>query len=227
MRLSGHQPVYLPGIIVFNKIALSDAFMLVGHCDYQPKSWHSHNFIRGKDGPLKLTVPVIKGQSINETMPFKDGPWRRKHIESIAHSYGKRPYFNYYFPFLRDLIELVEWASLADLNASLMRYLAGCLDIGTHFLTSENHNIAGHKTEMLIDMCRKTGAGEYLSSPGETYVDQEQMKAAGIKHHFQKFTHPVYDQGHKDFIPDLSIIDLLFNCGPESGRIVKEAGYVG
>ena len=50
--LSGHQPVYLPGIVVLTKIALSDACMLVGHCQFQNKSWHSRNYIRGPSGPL-------------------------------------------------------------------------------------------------------------------------------------------------------------------------------
>jgi hypothetical protein len=59
------------------------------------------------------------------------------------------------------------------------------------------------------------------------YVDEEKMAAAGVKHRWLNFTHPVYDQGHSEFITNLSIIDLLFNCGPESGRIVKEAGSVG
>lgn len=225
MILSGHQPVYLAGIIVFNKIAMSDCFMFVGHCDYQPKSWHSHNFIRGPKGPLKLTVPVIKGQSINETVPFRDGPWRRKHIESIAHAYSKRPFFDVYFPFLKGLIE-TEWASLGHLNCALMSYIAGCLGIRTPLLISEEYNITGHKTEMLANMCKAVGASDYLSSPGETYVCREWLKSQGITHHYQKFEHPVYDQGG-EFIPNLSIIDLLFNCGPGSGRIVRESGNVG
>ena len=55
MIFSGHQPVYLPGIIVFTKIALSDAFMYVRHCQYVSGSWHSRNFIRGvNDKPAML-----------------------------------------------------------------------------------------------------------------------------------------------------------------------------
>jgi len=53
------------------------------------------------------------------------------------------------------------------------------------------------------------------------------MADAGIKHRWQKFTHPIYDQGHREFITNLSAIDLLFNCGPESSKIIREAGHVG
>jgi len=83
MILSGHQPVYLPGIILFNKIALSDAFMFVGHCQYTQKSWQTRNRIRLGEGEHWLSVPVMKfralGQSINDT-EILDEHWKKKHL---------------------------------------------------------------------------------------------------------------------------------------------------
>ena len=78
-------------------------------------------------------------------------------------------------------------------------------------------------------MCKATGAKEYLSNEGaREYVDEVAMRRAGIRHRWLKFQHPTYDQGrNKEFLPNLSIIDLLFNCGPDSARIVKGAGHVG
>lgn len=218
-ELSGHQPVYLPGIIFFDKLAKSDGFMFVGHCDYQPKSWQSHNFIRQGDNQLMLSVPVHKADSINATAPMENG-WRRKHLASITHAYGKRPFFDLYFD---DLRKLLVGETLSDLNCGLIRWIAGVLGITTPILDSRDFQITGHKTDMLISMCGATGALGYLSSPGErSYVDQGQMKAAGLSHRFQEFNHPVYDQGRK-FIPNLSVIDLLFNCGPASVDIVRGA----
>src|SRR5512141_290320 len=102
--LSGHQPVYLPGIILFNKIALSDAFMFVGHCQYVKKSWHSRNRIRLGDRELWLSLPVRTAgafdQPINETF-LLDGNWKRKHLGSIRQAYGKMPFFDMYFPGLQ------------------------------------------------------------------------------------------------------------------------------
>src|SRR5690349_17402199 len=86
--LSGHQPVYLPGIIYFNKIAQSDFHMFVGHCDYQPRSWHTRNYIsNGRGGKTMLVVPVHAGESINETIPLPDSHWRDKHLRSIEVAY--------------------------------------------------------------------------------------------------------------------------------------------
>jgi hypothetical protein len=104
-----------------------------------------------------------------------------------------------------------------------MWWIFDCLEIET--MDYGDDGIAGQKTDMLISMCKKVGADEYLSSPGEAYVDREQMKAAGITHHFQHFIHPVYEQG-AEFIPNLSAIDLLFNVGPEAGKIIKECGRI-
>jgi len=59
MLLCGHQPVYLPGIILFNKITLSDAFMFVGHVQYSRKSWQTRNTIRSENQSIYLTVPVV------------------------------------------------------------------------------------------------------------------------------------------------------------------------
>lgn len=222
MILSGHQPVYLPGIIVFNKIALSDAFMFVGHCDYQPKSWQSHNFIRGPNGPLKLTVPVKKGTSINETLIDGDH-WKKKHLRSIEAAYKKRPFFEDYFPFFEEIIASFD-GSLAKLNIMLIISACHWLGIYRNLFESQKLGITGHKTEMLFNMCKAVNATDYLSSPGETYVIPEQIKP--YKHHFQVFEHPVYDQGAQ-FIPNLSVIDLLFNVGPRAGEIVRNAGHIG
>src|SRR5689334_17350626 len=86
LLLSGHQPVYLPGIILLNKIALSDLFMFVGHCQYVKKSWHSRNRIALRKQELWLAVPVktagLFEQVINETY-LANEIWKRKHLGSI------------------------------------------------------------------------------------------------------------------------------------------------
>ena len=58
-----------------------------------------------------------------------------------------------------------------------------------------------------------------------SYVDEDWLWEHGVIHRWQKFTHPTYDQGRYFFEPNFSVIDLLFNMGPESARIVQESGY--
>lgn len=228
MILSGHQPVYLPGIILFNKIALSDAFMFVGHCQYTQKSWQTRNRIRLGDEEHWLSVPVKKsgrfGQSINDT-EILDEHWKKKHLGSIRQAYGKRPYFQHYYPELERLI-LDGHVGLGDLNIAIIRSILGWLEITTPILDSRKLSIEGNKTDMLISMCAAAGADHYLSNEGSRdYVDEPAMGEKSIQHCWQIFEHPVYDQG-RPFIPNLSIIDLLFNAGAAARDIVRGCGRV-
>src|SRR5438270_6244210 len=161
--LSGHQPVYLPGIILFNKIALSDLFMFVGHCQYVKKSWHSRNRIRVEDRELWLSVPVETAgrfdQSINETRVVND-VWRRKHLGSIRQAYGSTSYFETYYPELERTLLLMH-SSLSELNISLITMILRWLRITTPILDSRNFDIQHSKTDMLISMCHATGADRY------------------------------------------------------------------
>ena len=225
--LSGHQPVFLPGIILMNKIAISDAFMFVGHCQYRAGSWHSHNYIRGGSGQQKLVVPVHGefGDAINKVR-LDGGPWRRKHLEAIRQAYEKRPFFDLYFPTIWGLVSCYH-LSLADLNEALIRQFCEWLDIKTPIYRSEDFAITGKNNDMLVSMCLALRAKAYLSSPGEAaYIEKEKFEQNNLGHYYQSFTHPIYDQGNREFVSNLSVIDLLFNCGPDAGQIVKDSGYV-
>ncbi|HMA50114.1 MAG TPA: WbqC family protein [Magnetospirillaceae bacterium] len=229
MILSAHQPVYLPGIILFNKIALSDCFMFLGHAQLVKQSWHMRNRIRQGDSEVFLTIPVKTagrlGQAIDNT-EFADDFWKRKHIETIRQAYRKRPYFDAYFGPIEALLS-ADWPSLGALNKALIRHFLALLDIRTPILESTDHDPQGHKTELLIEMTKAAGANAFLSNEGaRVYVQEEQMRISGVGHHWQIFEHPTYPQGRTPFMPHLSIIDLLFNAGPEAGPIVRASGHV-
>ncbi|MGE5506655.1 MAG: WbqC family protein [Actinomycetota bacterium] len=230
MILSGHQPVYLPGIILFNKMAMSDLFMFVGHCQFSPKSWQQRNRIDLGGREMWLSVPVLKrerfGQAIDE-VELVDEPWRRKHLGSIRQAYQKRPHFARYFPELEVMLSR-PYASLGDLNRSLIMMIRDWLAITTPIVDSRDHpQIIGHKTDMLIQMCQAVGADRYLSNEGSrVYVQEDLMAEAGILHCWQVFDHPVYDQGRQPFLPDMSVIDLVFSLGPDAGEVVKNCGRI-
>jgi len=160
MILSGHQPVYIPGIILFNKIALSDQFMFVGHCQLVQGSWQTRNQIRTG----MLSVPVLHkfGQSINEAKMVSNN-WKRKHLRSIELAYKKRPFFDLYYPFIVKMMD-ENWYSLGTMNISLIILMLEWFKLETQITISEMHKIEGHKTDMLISMCKAIGADEYLSN---------------------------------------------------------------
>ena len=79
------------------------------------------------------------------------------------------------------------------------------------------HDFQGNKSELVLDMCKKLGATSYIfGAQGRNYADVDSFLDCGIKVYFQDYKHPVYPQLHGDFEPYMSVIDLLFNVGPES-----------
>ena len=213
----------------FNKIHLADKFCLVDSIQYNKKWFQNSGQIRTNTGELWLSVPVkTKGrfhQNINEVEIDNSKEWRRKHWKTISLSYQKAPFFKNYKDFFED-VYLKRWAQLVDLNEHIIRGVLQFLGIEKELVRSSELEVTGRKTDLLIDICRKSKSDGYLSGGGgaRQYVDLERFKEAGLLHFFQEFHHPVYSQVHGAFKDKMAIIDVLFNCGPESGRYVKESG---
>lgn len=227
MKLAGHQPAYLPYLGLFFKMTLCDKFMFVDHVQFEKKGFQNRNYVRGKTGRILLTVPVLtKGRYYQRTddVIIDDAiPWARKHWRTISLNYHSAPFFDDH----RDFFEGVyakQWRRLVDLNVTITLYLMKCFGIEKEILYSSQHDIAGDKTAMLIDMCRKSGADTYVSGwGGKSYVDVAEFQRLGLGHRFVQLSHPIYPQQGEPFIPNLSAIDLLLNCGPESRRVLDEA----
>jgi hypothetical protein len=226
MILAGHQPCYLPGIQLFNKIALSDVFMHCGHLQYQSKSWHSHNFIR----TCELIVPVHKtfGDQINQ-VTIADGRWRRKHVKAIELAYQGFRFFDAYFPRLKDIL-MGDWTILDTLNRKLIDAIVEWLGFKTKIVDGAQWHFEGDAVGKIIEMCHAVGADEYISNEGAQayihYPQEELMLDAGIKHRWQKFNHPVYGQDTQVNDGRLSVIDLLFRLGPGARPIIENSGSI-
>jgi hypothetical protein len=226
MRICAHQPVYLPSLHLFNKIALCDGLVLLGHCQFVKQSWHIRNQIRSGNDKIFLTVPVLQsnnhGQSLNDTQIAGD-QWKRKHLRGIQEGYSKRPFFAQYFPEIEHII-LQPHKNLVDLNNGLLLKFLEWLELETQIFYSENHVILGKKTDMLIEICKLFEADQYVSNEGSrAYLEEDKFNENGIQHFWQNFDHPTYDQG-KDFMSNLSIIDALFNLGSSCTTMIKNAG---
>ena len=97
--------------------------------------------------------------------------------------------------------------------------LGDMLGVGVPRKLSSELSPAGGRNEMLVDLLQKVGATHYLSGIGaRAYFDPAPYAAAGIEVLWQDFSHPVYPQLHGEFVPNLSAIDMLFNCGIKQSR---------
>ena len=231
MILTGHQPEYLPYIGFFLKMMLCDKFVIVDHVQFSKKSYQNRNKIRTQNGWTWLTVPVITKrhpyQKINEVRINDSVKWRSKHWKSIYFNYKKSPFFDEYQEFFENLYAK-KWEKLVDLNVTIIRFVAEKLKIKVEMVKSSDINPQGKKTMLLIDMCKKLNADTYLSGEGaRRYVNVSKFKEHNLNHVFRYFQHPVYHQQFTPFIPNMSVIDLMFNYSSDRVKeIIRSSGGV-
>jgi hypothetical protein len=229
--VTGHQPVYLPWLGLFHKIALSDVYVYMDDVQYLRKDWNNRNRILGPHGAFWLTVPVDLKHSA--TMNLKDirlcrngdprdkGGWQYEHWKSIQCSYRKCAYWSVYSPFLEAVYMQRIWHGLSDLNEYMLRYFLEQLDIKVDIIKAAEHGFEGRKSDLVLDHCCELGAEVcVLGEQGRNYLNEADFVQQGIHVYYQSYNHPRYTQRYKGFTSHLSVVDLLFNKGPESREIL-------
>jgi hypothetical protein len=218
-----HQLHYVPWLRYFEKIARSDVFIVLDNIQYNKNGWQNRNKIKSPAGVLTLTVPVAEAfaQNLDEVRIRRDLPWRRKHWQSVRQCYGKAPFFSHYAAFLEDAW-LQDWRMLNDLNRHMLPFFLGALGITTPVVYASDLDAPGAATERLVNLVKSVGGDAYYSGAyaTEAYLDARMMQEAGIDIELQHWSAPVYPQLHGGFVPDLSVIDLLMNCGPHSSGVL-------
>ena len=220
-----HQPQYLPYPGFFDKMDKADIFVLLDDVQFKKNEWQNRNRIPNSQGCQWLTVPVKYkfGQKINEVEINNKANWRNKHYQAFLTNYNQAPVFKDYQSFLKNVYEK-NWERLSFLNVYLIENLKEFLGIETNLVLSSELDVSGKKTGRLVEICKKFKAGVYLSGPGgENYLDLDEFRQAGIEVRFQKFHPPVYPQAFPGpgFRENMSIVDLLFNCGKESLEVLR------
>ena len=224
MILTAHQPVYLPWLGLFHKIALSDLFCYFDIVQYQRKDYNNRNKIKTSNGELWLSVPVESKNHLNKNVSkilIVQGNWVKKHLKSIELNYKKTPFFKDYFPELQSILINESKNSLGYLNLKLLEYFMECLKVDTPIVKASDYSFDGIGSDLVLDMCVKLGVDSYIfGEQGRNYADVKAFKEAKIVVEFQNYIHPVYRQMGRDFLPYMSIIDLLFNEGGKSYDIL-------
>ena len=225
MIIAVHQPQYIPWIGYFNKIASVDAFVLLDNVQYKKNEFQNRNKIKTCNGTQWLTVPVKYKfpQKISEVMINNNYPWQRKHLQALRTNYSKAPYFKQYYHFIEQILQR-PWEKLSDLNSIIIKELCQLLGFNTKLYSSSELTINENEPNArLIKICQHFNADTYLSGKGAIkYLNLSLFERATIQVRFQDFYHPIYQQLFGDFVPNLSIIDLIFNYGDNSADIIRQ-----
>jgi hypothetical protein len=219
MRVGIHQLHYLPWLRYFDKIKHSDVFIVLDDIQFNKNGWQNRNRVKTSSGATLLTVPVYMrvGQRLDEVRVHHGTPWRRKHWATIEQNYAKAAQYADYAPFLRETYS-IEWERLNDINRHMLSYYIDALGIETPVVYSSTLGVAGTATQRLANLIKAVGGDTYLSGAYalDAYLDAGQLEREGIALELQEWRAPVYPQLHGEFVADLSILDLLMNCGSDS-----------
>lgn len=224
MIVAIHQPNFLPWLGYFYKMARAEHFILLDSVPFAKGSYTNRVKIKTASGPQWLTVPILTkgklGQPIREVVCNSKSNWQKKIAATFDTNYRKCPHCS---PYADEIVGIIDSSvgNLAEMNIQLIRYVMNQLGIDTPTTRSSEMQAEGKATEMLIALCREIGADTYLSgSGGANYQDEADFKAAGLQLIYADYQHPTYRQEFGQFTAGLSIIDLLFNYGPESAAIL-------
>jgi len=215
------QPGYLPWLGFFEQIYRSDIFVVYDDVQYDKDGWRNRNRIKTPKGIQWLTVPVcvnFKEHSlINEVRIDNSKDWKKKHLFSIKQNYSKSPFYKKYIGIFEEAYAK-SWDFLIDLDMYFIHKLGECLGVkGKRLEMSSMRGIKGDRLQRLVRLCKIFKADTfYEGSAGRDYIDVECFAKNGIKVEYQDYKHPIYTQLYDNFVPYLSVIDLLFNHGEES-----------
>lgn len=223
------QPTYLPWLGYLDLIDQSSVFVFLDSVQFSKRSWQQRNRIITHNGLQWLTIPVkVKGkrdQLINQVEIVNSAEFPNAHLRTVEQAYSKSPFFQAYFPGLKELLSSGE-SLLHKLNINIIRWLARELGIEARFELSSELGVKGKKADLLADICLRVGANVYLSPMGSAeylIVELQEFDKHNIEILFHNFSHPTYRQVYRPFMSHAAAIDLLFNEGAKSLEIIQSS----
>lgn len=227
-----HQPSFFPWLGFFNKIVRSDVFVILDNVQFPKTGGYWANRVKlviGGKGEW-VTMPINRSYSgtknINEIEIDNSRSWNQKMLKSIAVNYGKAKYFEHIYPVAESLLQS-PGTDLTEFNLKVILEFCGLLDIDTsHFKRGSDLKASGISTDLLVSIVTEVGCNAYMCGGGASkYQEDEKFTLNNIELIYQNFKHPVYEQFNtKEFVPGLSVLDALMNCGPDlTAEIIMSA----
>lgn len=219
------QSNYIPWKGYFDMIAAVDEFILFDVVQYTRRDWRNRNKIKTPNGTQWLTIPVqVKGkylQKIEET-EVDNTDWAVKHWNILQQNYKKAPYYNEIQEWLEPLYRN-KYTNLSTLNRVFIENICTYLGIKTLITNASDYIISEGANERLLHLCQQARATDYISGPAaRDYLDEALFETSQIKVHWFDYSgYPEYPQLWGTFAHEVSILDLLFNCGTQSPAYMK------
>lgn len=220
------QSNYIPWKGYFDMIAAVDEFIIYDSMQYTRRDWRNRNQIKTPQGVQWLTIPVlVKGkyhQTIQETL-INESKWASEHWKALSLNYSRAKYFNEIANWLEPIYLRQKDTHLSVLNQRFLQEICNYLDIITPIVNSSDYILKEGKTERLLDLCLQAGATEYISGPAaKEYIEPHLFLESGVALTWFDYSgYPEYPQLWGGYVHEVSILDLLFNCGKNARQYMR------
>lgn len=219
------QSNYIPWKGYFDLINSVDEFILYDEMQYTKNDWRNRNKIKTAQGVQWLTIPVRQenlSQTIRETRAASNN-WGAKHAKTVALAYGRSRCFREFWPLFEPLYMRGHEKSLSRINFDFVSTVNRILGIATRLTWSDDYRLIGDRTERLANLCKQAGADEYITGPSALdYMEPEVFRRSGIAVKVADYSgYPEYAQHYPPFEHGVSVLDLIFNEGPDARKYMK------
>ncbi|MBK2094143.1 WbqC family protein [Francisella philomiragia] len=220
------QSNYIPWKGYFDLINSVDEFIFYDDMQYTRRDWRNRNKIKTPQGLKWLTIPVdVKGkyfQKINETK-VSDRNWAKNHWLQIKQNYSKAKYFKEYKNVFEELYLNCNEEYLSQINYKFIVAINKMLDINTKIRWSSEFNLVDGQTERLLGICKDCRADVYISGPAaKDYFDESLAKKENIQVEWMDYSgYDEYGQLYQPFEHGVTILDLIFNEGPNATKYMR------
>lgn len=217
------QPYFLPYIGYFQLLAAVERFVVLDDVNFINRGWVNRNRLLLNGVAHTFTVP-LRGASQNRLICdlglICEQGWRDRLMRTIQQAYGKAPCYARVSPLLEDIVfypsERLDEFLLNSLQV-IVRYLSLEVEIVGTSRVYENAHLKGQ--ERILDICRQEQADVYINPiGGELLYDPAEFLSHGIQIHFLRSRPVSYPQGKGEFVPWLSIMDVLMFNDPSAVR---------
>jgi hypothetical protein len=228
MKIAIMQPYFLPYIGYFQLINAVDNFIILDDVSYINRGWINRNQILINGKVQIFTLPLIdasQNKHIAEIELVEDFRWKKKLLKTIEYNYKKAPYFKDVYPLLESIISLNELNLSSYIHNSLLQ-ICNYLDINTTLVSTSSKYENGHlkAADKILDICLQEKAQIYINPIGgyELY-DKQMFKEKTVQLNFIKTEKIEYKQYNNEFVPGLSIVDMLmFNSEEQTQSFLND-----
>ena len=234
MKLAIMQPYFMPYLGYFQAISAVDKYILYDKVNFIKRGWINRNQIFVQNlGKEYITIPLKTKSSnllISDVIIDNSLQWRKKILNLIYYNYKRAISFEEVYPLLTDIIN-TNVDTISEYNYLTLSSVCNFLDMKTQIEISgfdDYNEIENYlktlgdeirKNERIFSICKQQGADIYINAiGGQELYSKEEFKENGIDLYFIKMDDIKYKQFSDEFVPYLSIIDVLMHNGKEGTK---------